>query len=303
MDGVWPDHPRSCGANAVGRAALVFRRGSSPLVRGQLRRSNRRRWRSRIIPARAGPTWIRPTWSRTWTDHPRSCGANRAPTTSSSTGCGSSPLVRGQLVVLVGLPGVGRIIPARAGPTGPNRRPEHRNQDHPRSCGANRASSSPRVQIRGSSPLVRGQRRYSELPHIRWRIIPARAGPTPLPSSACLCGADHPRSCGANNACMNGPAFSSGSSPLVRGQLRHASPLHVRARIIPARAGPTGWGEKKLGAGSDHPRSCGANSISIEHQGGLDGSSPLVRGQRGELQNPVRLLRIIPARAGPTSGR
>ncbi len=150
---------------------------------------------------------------------------------------------------------------------------------------------------------MRGQRGQSDDAVARVRIIPARAGPTPLPSSACLCGADHPRSCGANNACMNGPAFSSGSSPLVRGQLRHASPLHVRARIIPARAGPTGWGEKKLGAGSDHPRSCGANVENCKIRFVYYGSSPLVRGQPASAVAWRANSRIIPARAGPTGRR
>ena len=297
------DHPRSCGANCVAPIGGGGEAGSSPLVRGQPGFVPPGRVLGRIIPARAGPTERLPLQVRQDADHPRSCGANDGNSNVEFGSCGSSPLVRGQLVVLVGLPGVGRIIPARAGPTGPNRRPEHRNQDHPRSCGANRASSSPRVQIRGSSPLVRGQRRYSELPHIRWRIIPARAGPTPLPSSACLCGADHPRSCGANNACMNGPAFSSGSSPLVRGQLRHASPLHVRARIIPARAGPT-WRTAKSGSSTtDHPRSCGANQQVLSLGAQIAGSSPLVRGQQDDETQMGDRGRIIPARAGPTSGR
>ena len=131
------DHPRSCGANAVGLISAPFRggssplvrgqppaglsaispRGSSPLVRGQRWRHQYRSVHERIIPARAGPTsWLR--WSRrVKPDHPRSCGANAhglAPFVSRS---GSSPLVRGQRSGMRLNRLTRRIIPARAGPT------------------------------------------------------------------------------------------------------------------------------------------------------------------------------------------
>ena len=38
MDGVWPDHPRSCGANPMALVMRPGKPGSSPLVRGQRRR-------------------------------------------------------------------------------------------------------------------------------------------------------------------------------------------------------------------------------------------------------------------------
>ena len=65
------DHPRSCGANAVGLISAPFRGGSSPLASWIV--SN---LPPRIIPARAGPTLATPVSKRSRTDHPRSCGAN-----------------------------------------------------------------------------------------------------------------------------------------------------------------------------------------------------------------------------------
>ena len=132
-----------------------------------------------------------------------------------------------------------RIIPARAGPTARRCCPCVGRADHPRSCGANRCSDSSHLVAYGSSPLVRGQRRYSELPHIRWRIIPARAGPTNDMISTCSGMSDHPRSCGANLSWVFRHFCHCGSSPLVRGQRLRCIRKFFERRIIPARAGPT----------------------------------------------------------------
>ena len=53
-----PDHPRACGANADTGVSTWNMTGSSPRVRGKLRKLLRRVRRRRIIPARAGQTLI-----------------------------------------------------------------------------------------------------------------------------------------------------------------------------------------------------------------------------------------------------
>ena len=112
---------------------------------------------------------------------------------------------------------------------------------------------------------------------------------------------DHPRSCGANLTEEPFVISPSGSSPLVRGQLRDSWKDYAAARIIPARAGPT-WSVRRCRcARPDHPRSCGANSSSFFGLFVWCGSSPLVRGQRIGRPADRRILRIIPARAGPTA--
>ena len=132
----------------------------------------------RIIPARAGPTFIDIRLKVALTDHPRSCGANRVSQHSCSAKLGSSPLVRGQLVRLVMILTVVRIIPARAGPTPGAVVEEWCDSDHPRSCGANVVRIRRLTVLTGSSPLVRGQRRPNQTIDRTHRIIPARAGPT-----------------------------------------------------------------------------------------------------------------------------
>ena len=134
---LYPDHPRSCGANQVSVFRVRWHYGSSPLVRGQ----------------RFAIQFIKPFVS----DHPRSCGANRLMDTRTTRKSGSSPLVRGQPGLHVAIRFTNRIIPARAGPTIFNGRFLIPNADHPRSCGANAIASAASSSVSGSSPLVRGQ--------------------------------------------------------------------------------------------------------------------------------------------------
>ena len=277
------DHPRSCGANqsTASRKLSGEIPGSSPLVRGQLRRGEWGLPRQRIIPARAGPTCIIYGVSHDTPDHPRSCGANIAFPHSKPGVFGSSPLVRGQLSVEFSTQGRLRIIPARAGPTCSSILYAVTTSDHPRSCGANCPTGRHTLPAAGSSPLVRGQREVNGALPANFRIIPARAGPTRDPFVFSLPIRDHPRSCGANTHLVASFRRKCGSSPLVRGQLTSLSYPVLRQRIIPARAGPT-FGIRFISRwAADHPRSCGANSASDTFSATLAGSSPLVRGQPG----------------------
>ena len=147
---------------------------------------------------------------------------------------------------------------------------------------------------------MRGQRSATSEKGTKPRIIPARAGPTGPIAIPCRPGPDHPRSCGANVAQRAAERGSTGSSPLVRGQLVSLNTGVYPLRIIPARAGPTDFHTPHAPPNTDHPRSCGANPRSSRGPRGLRGSSPLVRGQRRHDQHQRLAARIIPARAGPT---
>ena len=297
----YPDHPRSCGANIECRQDIAEAYGSSPLVRGQPLREIPLISHLRIIPARAGPTrwWIPPTSFRA--DHPRSCGANALITICTCSESGSSPLVRGQHCGPARIGWLGRIIPARAGPTCLIQLSRTSAPDHPRSCGANAPLSLSYSNERGSSPLVRGQRPIPSSPTRTRRIIAARAGPTPSITPQKGDVADHPRSCGANRVRLTLAEIVNGSSPLVRGQLAYIIVICTAVRIIPARAGPTKWCYIILHKFPDHPRSCGANAVACACEVLPDGSSPLVRGQPWRHSHTCQWRRIIPARAGPTN--
>ena len=154
----------------------------------------------RIIPARAGPTERCRAMPGDWTDHPRSCGANAMIAISPPEICGSSPLVRGQHSGVFRRVAKIRIIPARAGPTAQTHFTVMSDSDHPRSCGANAVCDIGCKRCCGSSPLVRGQRNHPPPLSRRYRIIPARAGPTIFRIKKDMIWTDHPRSCGANSA-------------------------------------------------------------------------------------------------------
>ena len=147
---------------------------------------------------------------------------------------------------------------------------------------------------------MRGQHAFSPFSNVSIRIIPARAGPTTRGRETRRLSPDHPRSCGANNGSMNSGVKSSGSSPLVRGQLGEVFGHIVGDRIIPARAGPTRAKSARIPIPSDHPRSCGANRFVRASFFIIRGSSPLVRGQPPTTVPASMRPRIIPARAGPT---
>ena len=136
----------------------------------------------------------------------------------------------------------------------------------------------------GSSPRVRGKPTMSVLTRLTSRIIPARAGQTPVWKAREHGITDHPRACGANGGARHDAIGQHGSSPRVRGKLRGQQGRVGASRIIPARAGQTPTRPPSPSLCPDHPRACGAN---LSHQidvGRLAGSSPRVRGKPGETQ-------------------
>ena len=234
-----PDHPRTCGANAVARACAVLPVGSSPHMRGKLPQRRFFAGRLRIIPAHAGQTFCVATCIIKISDHPRTCGANTPPSRSMPCAFGSSPHMRGKPPACFRQVWLLRIIPAHAGQTrvpyatGPLR------GDHPRTCGANAVSCCGYQGMGGSSPHMRGKHVLSYDDHSLLRIIPAHAGQTRRRAGVPRDRTDHPRTCGANDAAAVREFDSLGSSPHMRGKLFAALYLRCLRRIIPAHAGQT----------------------------------------------------------------
>ena len=175
------DHPRSRGVYASVKCTPPPGSGSSPLARGLRIIQVPQEYFGRIIPARAGFTYLPAEVDALLSDHPRSRGVYpRAPTTMLKTP-GSSPLARGlhypnaRIIVIPG------IIPARAGFTSQDERVSMINADHPRSRGVYKARTREPVYTAGSSPLARGLRFYSVHSSAERWIIPARAGFTRHP--------------------------------------------------------------------------------------------------------------------------
>ena len=112
-----PAHPRVCGENSKAEEQLRSETGSSPRVRGKPISRRRRPWNGRLIPACAGKTKQKTLPCRSRPAHPRVCGENSLSTSVKLCRLGSSPRVRGKLLLrrfprlCVGL------IPACAGKT------------------------------------------------------------------------------------------------------------------------------------------------------------------------------------------
>ena len=213
--------------------------------------------RLRIIPARAGFTWIGGAgYALAW-DHPRSRGVYAGLYQYKAESCGSSPLARG-LRLGGGEPRhIWGIIPARAGFTTRSSSEQRGGGDHPRSRGVYVRPVIEAADSYGSSPLARGLLRVSEGHKAGHRIIPARAGFTPAALERRSQRGDHPRSRGVYVSTQREGLIKRGSSPLARGLLASVRGGVGDRRIIPARAGFTFAFAGSWPASQDHPRSRG----------------------------------------------
>ena len=234
------DHPRSRGVYRALELRKDATRGSSPLARGLPKRNTHQHRTHGIIPARAGFTPQNPLIS--------------------SSIRGSSPLARGLQLEARVREALNRIIPARAGFTVDDFPSRLMAADHPRSRGVYHMGSPRENGVWGSSPLARGLRRSTGPQGSPGRIIPARAGFTRAGPHEPVGGGDHPRSRGVYTDILDIPYAAVGSSPLARGLRRRLVEAFDQERIIPARAGFTGHGQRARRRWRDHPRSRGVYS-------------------------------------------
>ena len=193
-----------------------------------------------------------------------------------------------------------RIIPARAGFTGPRSSRPAGTQDHPRSRGVYYDVVLIDCPPSGSSPLARGLLESFQHSQTVRRIIPARAGFTASRGPPRRRWPDHPRSRGVYKllGLTEGKLF--GSSPLARGLPMASLRVVYRVRIIPARAGFTPYRMRRCSPCADHPRSRGVYWSRILATLSRRGSSPLARGLRVTAPLESDRRGIIPARAGFT---
>ena len=210
------------------------------------------------------------------------CGEHQSAHELSRCDVGSSPHVRGALLLGATVAELEGIIPACAGSTPCSSSRQMQTGDHPRMCGEHSTTNRLEGTFAGSSPHVRGAlrrvRHRGEAPG----IIPACAGST-LPESRCSALPwDHPRMCGEHKDRYHRYLPHEGSSPHVRGALYRLDYIGYGIGIIPACAGSTMKRVIAQCESRDHPRMCG------EHL-------------RGSQSNYVN-VGIIPACAGSTTG-
>ena len=213
--------------------------GSSPRVRGKLPRRAGQRTQVGLIPARAGKTRSAHRHASGRRAHPRACGENQG---------------RGRV-----RPHPMGLIPARAGKTSGPAPLSSLLPAHPRACGENTGLSQAAARSPGSSPRVRGKPGPHATAKVLERLIPARAGKTPMAAGPACSATAHPRACGENPDGGRTCVLRHGSSPRVRGKL-HQDPGGAQSGgLIPARAGKTPGHQSNPSSTGAHPRACGEN--------------------------------------------
>ena len=172
------DHPRVCGEHKVDDSTGEGAWGSSPRMRGTLRRAFRKFRRLGIIPAYAGNTKARSSAQARHQDHPRVCGEHHCKKRIDQGQTGSSPRMRG--THFAGEFHVARlgIIPAYAGNTNDADSYSTARRDHPRVCGEHDHHLGVVPVVQGSSPRMRGTRSCTARITSVAGIIPAYAGNT-----------------------------------------------------------------------------------------------------------------------------
>ena len=234
--------------------------GSSPRVRGIPLGTFTCHQVNRFIPAGAGNTLCSVRPEILVPVHPRGCGEYWVVFAIKARIIGSSPRVRGILIIRIPNSGEIRFIPAGAGNTLYPNLLLSPNSVHPRGCGEYV------ICLPVEAPAS--------------RFIPAGAGNTSSVNRLALIGAVHPRGCGEYVFRPTQNYAGVGSSPRVRGILNKAMVGCTQNRFIPAGAGNTNW----VGAMPPLP----------------PGSSPRVRGIPLNVPQTSLWLRFIPAGAGNT---
>ena len=170
------DHPREYGENIPSVEAVGAAYGSSPRIRGESKAIATMENLNGIIPANTGRiSWADWCQSDAW-DHPREYGENLVRIISQTPQQGSSPRIRGELLLMRLITSPGGIIPANTGRMLEAERKYREVRDHPREYGENRVFEGEPKTEEGSSPRIRGEY-FVFLPiRIAVRIIPANTG-------------------------------------------------------------------------------------------------------------------------------
>ena len=175
--------------------------GSSPRLRGTLDPDNQSKYLFRFIPASAGNTIAQAISNTAVAVHPRVCGEHCHPLTDPSCRLGSSPRLRGTLLISEKFMVCLRFIPASAGNTRLFVSNSLNHPVHPRVCGEHLLGFLAGSRSNGSSPRLRGTRFHACKWYDRKRFIPASAGNTPGHPAFLLPRSVHPRVCGEHISC------------------------------------------------------------------------------------------------------
>ena len=148
-------HPRACERGLPASVGCLCH-GSSPRLRGTGHVGGHEERHHRFIPAPAGNGCRVARHARRETVHPRACGERHVERPAVRRDAGSSPRLRGTVLLLFGNELRSRFIPAPAGNGSFQRFVTLGQAVHPRACGE-RCPPGPRANgNEGSSPRLRG---------------------------------------------------------------------------------------------------------------------------------------------------
>ena len=131
------EHPRVCGENPRPPISPGYPPGTSPRMRGKLGNHGDGHGRMRNIPAYAGKTLGNRCSHGGYPEHPRVCGENGLRPWRRYAPPGTSPRMRGKLLICEESCTQPGNIPAYAGKTGGGSRRDPLRWEHPRVCGEN----------------------------------------------------------------------------------------------------------------------------------------------------------------------
>ena len=194
-----------------------------------------------------------------------------------------------------------RLIPTYAGNTWFAGSVPGRFSAHPHVCGEHPTFSALLSRPGGSSPRMRGTRRYAPISFRTPRLIPTYAGNTNTESSAQTPTPAHPHVCGEHAVPVLTPFFGVGSSPRMRGTQPWGCGGLAGDRLIPTYAGNTRRLQSIILCSSAHPHVCGEHIPLPVLPLNLIGSSPRMRGTPGNKSRRRQVLRLIPTYAGNTT--
>ena len=192
-------------------------------------------------------------------------------------------------------------IPARAGEPASAVPRTSTTRAYPRSRGGTMVLLFQKIDKRGLSPLARGnlhvirQHRHAPGP------IPARAGEPRAVSITSYRSRAYPRSRGGTHPAGRLQHLEWGLSPLARGNRLAVGHASIPVGPIPARAGEPHQAPGRCWSGGAYPRSRGGTTALLDFGDGVEGLSPLARGNRWCKRSTCPPWGPIPARAGEPS--
>ena len=185
------------------------------------------------------------------------CGEKCATRWQKPKALGSPPRMRGKAVAIFRQLHHGRITPAYAGKSDPEKQPGAARWDHPRVCGEKKRLQPTITAQPGSPPRVRGKASCILVSSSTVGITPAYAGKSSHRPMHSTLPRDHPRVCGEKAVAVVSSSFTLGSPPRVRGKGDNGNVQIAQAGITPACAGKSICFRARQCVRKDHPRVCG----------------------------------------------